>query len=208
MWALTPLGINSYRLEGMGTSCTFDYATRSNANRGFFLALVNFNFFIPLLLITYSYWRIYSVVRNIKREVKLIRHARRHSSVRRSSYVRDKIKMRAEVKTAMIAGCIIFIFCVSWTPYVVVAFYGLFAPTPGVSPLASMWPNIIAKVSTCTNPILYSIGHPEVRNKIKRLFADRQDSNSWRMEWATAGDGSPPQSDNCLTGFVRQTSYV
>ncbi|XP_012943629.1 rhodopsin, GQ-coupled [Aplysia californica] len=190
IWAVLPItGVSSYRLEGMGTSCTFDYASRTSSNRWFFIALVIFNFFIPLALIIFSYWRIYASVRAVKRELKLLQSAR-------TSILRKRFEVQAEIKTAITALVIISIFCLAWTPYVIIAFVGLYGPTTAIDPLVSMFPNILAKISTVSNPILYSIGHPEVRKKMKKLFLPGQQDSSWRATSATAGNSSPAQSEN------------
>ncbi|CAL1540506.1 unnamed protein product, partial [Lymnaea stagnalis] len=163
-WSILPLtGLGSYRLEGMGTSCTFNYVDRSSPQIWYFLSLVVFNFFIPLLLIIFSYWRIFSSVKKIKRELKLLQSDS-------SAILRQRLETQAEIKTALTAVVIICIFCTAWLPYVVVAFVGLFGPENYITPLVSMFPNILAKVSTVSNPILYSVGHPVVRKKMRKLL--------------------------------------
>lgn len=165
VWSMLPLGgIGSYRLEGMGTSCTFNYVDRSPLQQWFFLCMVTFNFFIPFHIIVCCYWRIFAYVKRVKRELTFLQ---RGSS---NKCMQQWLAKQAEMKTAVTAIVIICLFCMAWTPYVIIAFVGLFGPEDSITPLISMFPNILAKTSTVSNPILYTIGHQEVRRKMRMLL--------------------------------------
>uniref|UniRef100_A0A2C9LA30 G-protein coupled receptors family 1 profile domain-containing protein n=1 Tax=Biomphalaria glabrata TaxID=6526 RepID=A0A2C9LA30_BIOGL len=193
IWSVLPLtGISSYRLEGMGTSCTFNYVDRRPPHLWYFLTLVAFNFFIPLGLIIFSYWRILISIRQIKKELKTLQGGC-------SITLLHRVETQAEIKTAITALFIIGTFCLAWTPYVAVAFLGLFGPEGVITPLISMFPNLLAKISTAANPILYSIGHPEVRKKMRKLLFVSHREPSWRPTSATVAHHSPAQSQICLS---------
>ncbi|XP_055876115.1 rhodopsin, GQ-coupled-like [Biomphalaria glabrata] len=193
IWSVLPLtGIGSYRLEGMGTSCTFNYVDRRPPHLWYFLTLVAFNFFIPLGLIIFSYWRILISIRQIKKELKTLQGGC-------SITLLHRVETQAEIKTAITALFIIGTFCLAWTPYVAVAFLGLFGPEGVITPLISMFPNLLAKISTAANPILYSIGHPEVRKKMRKLLFVSHREPSWRPTSATVAHHSPAQSQICLS---------
>lgn len=181
-WSLLPLlGIGSYRLEGLGTSCTFNYIDRTHTPRWFFLCLVTFNFFIPLLVITYSYSQIFAYVKRVKRE--LTSFETDHNTKAR----RQHIATKAEIKTALTVIVVIAIFCTAWTPYVIIAFLGLFGPRDSITPIISAFPNILAKVSTISNPLLYTLGHQELRRKAKALLFSQRRKSSVRSTYTTAG---------------------
>lgn len=164
-WSVLPLtGLGWYRLEAMGTSCTFNYVDRSAPQRWFFICLVTCNFFIPLVLITYSYWQIYVRVKQVRQELKSLLSNYCHCAMQ------QLLNTQSEMRTAFTAIIIICIFCTAWTPYVIISFVGLFGREHALTPLVSVVPNIVAKVSTVSNPILYTIGHPEVRKKLMGLM--------------------------------------
>ncbi|GFR79155.1 melanopsin [Elysia marginata] len=175
-WSALPLaGISTYRLEGLGTSCTFNYVNRHQTEVFYFLALISFNLFLPFLVIIFSYWGIYVSVRRIKRELSLLMDSQAYAN-------RKRVQVQAEVRTAITSAIIVAIFIVSWVPYGVLAFYGLFGPpSRPVQPLVSMLPNILAKVSIVANPILYSIGHPNVRKRMTALMPSFLHRSSFRQ---------------------------
>lgn len=178
-WSVLPLtGLGSYRLEGMGTSCTFNYVDRRPTQQLFFMCLVTFNFFIPLMMIIFSYWRIYLTVKCVKQELKLLQRDCSHNSVR------NLVETQSEIRTAFIAIVIIFVFCVAWTPYVIISFIGIFGPENTITPLISALPNILAKTATISNPLLYTIGHPDVRKRMKTLLFAAYNC-TWRTHFAS-----------------------
>ncbi|CAG5129043.1 unnamed protein product, partial [Candidula unifasciata] len=181
-WSLMPLfGIGTYRLEGLGTSCTFNYIDQGHTYRLFFLCLVTFNFFIPLLIITYSYAQIFAYVKRVKRELNSL------ETVPDAKARRKQITTKAEIRTAITVIVVITIFCTAWTPYVVIAFIGLFGPRNSITPLISAFPNVLAKVCTISNPILYTFGNKDLRRKTKALFLFKPRQSSLRSTYATAG---------------------
>ncbi|RUS72711.1 hypothetical protein EGW08_019532 [Elysia chlorotica] len=175
-WSVLPLsGLSMYRLEGLGTSCTFNYVDRQQREIIYFLALVSFNLFLPFLLINFSYWGIYVSVRRIKRELSLLMDGQVYAS-------RKRLQFQAEVRTAITSAIIVAIFIFSWVPYGALAFYGLFGPqSRPVQPMVSMWPNMLAKLSIVANPILYSIGNPYIRKKIKALMPSFAQKTTFRQ---------------------------
>ncbi|KAK3690904.1 hypothetical protein RRG08_021602 [Elysia crispata] len=164
-WSALPLsGLSTYRLEGLGTSCTFNYVDRQQRELLYFLALISFNLILPFLVVNFSYWGIYVSVRRIKRELSLLMDGQMYASRKRTQF-------QAELRTAITSAIIVAIFIFSWMPYGVLAFYGLFGPqSRPVQPLVSMLPNILAKLSIVANPILYSIGNPMIRKKMTALL--------------------------------------
>ncbi|XP_067670756.1 rhodopsin, GQ-coupled-like [Haliotis asinina] len=165
-WACAPLfGWSKYMLERIGTTCTFDYLTQTWKNRSFVLSILVGNFVLPLSIIIYSYTRILTAMASIRRGLQS------HSAEISIGTRRQRYFFKAEVKTTIIVIVIILFFCLSWMPYVIVALIGLFGDQSVITPLTAVIPSIVAKTSTVSNPILYSISHPKVRKRIKRLFS-------------------------------------
>nr|BDI63182.1 GQ-rhodopsin-like [Peronia verruculata] len=71
LWALCPIwGWGAYVLDGIGTTCTFDYLTRSWHNRSFVLAMVGGNFALPFSVMLFSYARIWMAVREVTKALE------------------------------------------------------------------------------------------------------------------------------------------
>ncbi|XP_076456669.1 rhodopsin-like [Babylonia areolata] len=163
-WMVLPLaGWAHFTLEGIGTTCTFDYLTRTPLNVSFIIVLMVTNFAAPLLLILYSYARIFLSVSSVQR---VLMDCSPQISI---GTQRQRFRRQTEVKTAFSVLIIVSFFCLAWTPYVIVSLIGLFGDVSLVSPVVSALPCIFAKVATVSNPPLYSIGHPKFRKKIRYL---------------------------------------
>lgn len=71
LWAVAPmLGWGRYVLDGVGTTCTFDFLTRTANNISFVMAMMMGNFVVPLGVITFSYLHIWRAVLDAKRRLK------------------------------------------------------------------------------------------------------------------------------------------
>ncbi|KAL8579426.1 hypothetical protein ACOMHN_026791 [Nucella lapillus] len=165
-WAMAPtFGWGDYVLDGIGTTCTFDFLTKSFNNLSFVVAITASNFFIPLCVIVFSYTGIWLVVRAT------------HVSLRRQREItvsigtqRHRLGMQSDLKTASIILVIVTTFLLSWTPYLVICCLGLFGDGSQVTIYSSLLPSIVAKTSTALNPVLYSISHPKVRRKLRCIL--------------------------------------
>lgn len=163
MWAICPLiGWGSFILEGSMTSCTFDFFSRDVNTKSYVASILVFCFTVQLFLIICSYVRIYLKVLQHEKEIV-------------NCYVDGNLKIQnrkvkkfhsVHVKTAKISLVIISIFCLSWTPYAVIAIIGNFGDASVITPLASTIPGVFAKLSTVLNPMIYALLHPKFRNKL------------------------------------------
>jgi r-opsin len=170
LWVTAPLaGWTRFTLEGIGTSCTFDYLTRDTQTKSYLLLLMTFNFALPLILIVYSYTRIFLAVAAVQRGLMMCTSdtAVLRNSVGGGSAIR---RYNTELRTAKTILIIVGLFCVAWGPYCIVALIGLFGDAASVTPLVSALPCIFAKMATVANPPLYSIGNPKFRKKIAFLI--------------------------------------
>lgn len=184
LWVTAPLlGWSHFILEGIGTSCSFDYLTRGPKNGSYVIVLMVCNFGLPLMLIVYSYVRIFISVCSVQRGLMDFTPQIAVGTQRQRS------RRRTEVKVAFTMLAIICFFCLAWTPYVIVAVIGLFGDVSLVTPTVSAIPCIFAKVATVSNPPLYSIGHPKFRKKIRYLVK----SSFQRVPTITS---SPQTTDN------------
>lgn len=172
LWMMFPMmGWGHFTLEGTGTSCTFDYLDRSAANRAYVTTLTLANFVVPLIVIVFSYVRIFLSVSAVRRGLMDNWPEFSLQSQRQGRKLHTELKMA--VTTLVIVG----VFCVSWTPYVIVATIALFGDAHLVTPMTSAVPCLLAKVATVSNPPLYSLGHPKFRKKIRLLVMSAMNRN-------------------------------
>ncbi|XP_076458074.1 rhodopsin-like [Babylonia areolata] len=196
LWATSPvLWRGRYTLEGIGTTCTFDYLGRDRDNVCFVVVMMVFNFAVPLLVIVFSYTQIFMSVLSVQRGLM---DCSPHIAVGTRS--QQPFRRQTELKTASTILMIICFFCLAWTPYVVVCAIGLFGDVSLVTPLVSAIPCVLAKAATVSNPPLYSLGHPKFRKKISCLLSR---TISREPYYSVAVNGSPRNNAPPL-----QSSYV
>lgn len=58
----------------------------------------------------------------------------------------------------------------AWTPYLTIAWAGIFSDGSKLTPLATIWGSVFAKANACYNPIVYGISHPRYRSALARRF--------------------------------------
>lgn len=68
----------------------------------------------------------------------------------------DNQKTSAEAKLAKVALVNISLWFMSWTPYLIINYTGVFSSYP-ISPLTTIWGAVFAKAGACINPIVYGI---------------------------------------------------
>ena len=106
--SMPPLfGWNRYILEGMGTTCSFDYITRTVSYRSFILGMFFGGFVLPLLIIIVCYISIYVTVRSHQRTFRNTDKMRIHKMSRkrmmRGKRQTTKYNQAVEYKTAKTA---------------------------------------------------------------------------------------------------------
>lgn len=58
----------------------------------------------------------------------------------------------------------------AWTPYLSIAWSGIFNNRKHLTPLATIWGSVFAKANACYNPIVYGISHPKYRAALYLKF--------------------------------------
>ena len=192
--SLPPLfGWNRYILEGMGTTCSFDYITRSVTYRSFILGMFFGGFMAPLLIIITCYVSIYVTVRTHQRAFNSSDRMRVHQ-ISRHNVIRGKRKIgkyypAIEYKTAKTALLAVLFYCIAWTPYAAISLIGEFGNSSSLTPLISTIPCLFAKMSTLYNPFLYSLVHPRFRQKVMLLLKGPEYPNRFRRHVALRRPG-------------------
>jgi r-opsin len=154
-------------LDGIGTSCTFDFLTRDWNTRSFILGIFMGEFVLPVLLIFGSYACVGYVVLKRRRDV-LRSGGEIHAGIPEN--IRGRTEgVSSETRIAIMLTVLVLVFISSWTPYCCVAIIGQFGDIDSIYPLTSGISTIIAKVVTSINPIIYAIGHRRFQEKILLL---------------------------------------
>ncbi|XP_046393053.1 opsin-1-like [Ischnura elegans] len=159
LWTILPMfGWNRYVPEGNMTACGTDYLTKDWFSKSYILVYSAFCYWIPLLVIIYSY---YFIVQAVAAHEKSMREQAKKMNVAslRSSEAQNT---SAECKLAKIALMTISLWFVAWTPYLIINFAGIFQ-TMTISPLLTIWGSLFAKANAVYNPIVYGISHPKYR---------------------------------------------
>ncbi|XP_070495978.1 rhodopsin-like [Chironomus tepperi] len=166
LWTLLPLfGWNRYTPEGNMTACGTDYLTPGWASRSYVLIYGIWVYFLPLLLIIYSYYFIMQAVtaheKNMREQAKKMNVASLRSSENQAQSV--------ECKLAKVALMTISLWFMAWTPYLVINFGSIF-DIAKITPLGSIWGSVFAKANSIYNPVVYGISHPKYRAALLKTF--------------------------------------
>jgi len=167
--AVPPLvGWGKYIPEGILDSCSFDYLTKDDFMiRTHGIALIVFDYFIPVAIIFGAYVMIVKAVCNHE---SAMREQARKMNVKDLRGNKDAQAMSAEVRIAKVAITNVTLWLVCWTPYFWVTFQGVFLDQTSITPLATMLPALIAKSASGYNPVVYAINHPRFRLAMTKSF--------------------------------------
>nr|BAR90772.1 rhabdomeric opsin2 [Idiosepius paradoxus] len=155
-------------LEGMGTSCTFDYLTRSPNNTSYVICLNIFAFFVPVSIISVCYVNIIRAMYKHKKDMENVFHM-----LSTNPRITRGKKLNVELKTARALAIAIVLFCAGWAPYAIMSLIAQFGDSSVISRFSTGIPGIAAKCMTCMNPFLYAISNPLFFRKIKEMLCFR-----------------------------------
>lgn len=187
-WTLMPLfGWNRYVPEGNMTACGTDYLTKEWFHKSYILIYSFFCYWMPLLVIIYSY---FFIVQAVAAHEKTMRDQAKKMNVA-SLRSAEAQNTSAECKLAKIALMTISLWFFAWTPYLVINFSGIFQ-TMTISPLFTIWGSLFAKANAVYNPIVYGISHPKYRaalNEKLPFLSCAGDSGAASSDSQSAGTG-------------------
>nr|AMP19651.1 opsin 5 [Euphausia superba] len=169
MMAVPPFfGWGKYIPEGILDSCSFDYLTRDDIMiRTHGMALIVFNFCIPVTIIAGAY---VMIVKAVTAHESAMRAQAAKMNVKDLRGNADANKMSAEVRIAKVAICNVTLWLICWTPYAKIVAQGVFFDQSSITPIASMLPALIAKSASGYNPVVYAINHPRFRLAMTKSF--------------------------------------
>lgn len=194
IWSVPPIfGWGGYIPEGFQTSCTFDYLSTEPHMRGFMVAMYIGDFAVPLTIIIVCYVLIWKAIRKHDREMLQMAKKMKVDDIRA-----NQEKTKADVRIAKIAMIIIFLYCLSWSPYATVALIAQFGPTQWVTPYVSEFNVMLAKAAAMHNPVVYAFSHPRFRDALNKRVP-------WLMCCCDVKTPTSPSASNTrATGRTKQ----
>lgn len=150
------IGLSRYVPEGFLTTCSFDYLNKSPKARIFMFVFFVIAWLIPIIVIIFCYVNVVIVV------------------VESNKIPSTQVNNKIEVKLALIIASIIGLWFLAWTPYAIVALFGILGWSELLTPFVSVVPGVFCKISACLNPYLYSITHPRFKTELKILMGMQQ----------------------------------
>jgi len=167
--AVPPLfGWGKYIPEGILDSCSFDYLSRDDFMiRTHGMALLTFNFMIPVSIIAMAY---IMIVKAVCAHESAMREQAKKMNVKDLRGNKDANAMSAEVRIAKVALTNVSLWLICWTPYASIVFTGVFLDQSSITPLTSMLPALVAKSASGYNPVVYAINHPRFRLAMTKSF--------------------------------------
>lgn len=191
---------HGFVLEGLLTSCTFNYLDRTSPAQTLLMMLMFvFGFFVPLALIIVFYLLMWHFLRN--NNVFLTYNVRYPTSIRKEDHHENDDsptllkknmsiapprkpsqasglqQLRREIRVARMIFLIVAAFVLAWLPYALVTLFAQFAPVAWlpryVTPFTTSLPALFAKLSSVYNPLLYTLTNSECRAYYKRLLVKK-----------------------------------
>ncbi|XP_055330708.1 melanopsin-like [Paramacrobiotus metropolitanus] len=184
-------GWSAYILEGVQTSCTFDFLSGTPASISFTLWLVFIGFAVPVSIIIYCYSKLLryiadhqKVMENVGFGYEAPGRNRLNSNVTNrsdpSGTDRSDTPTPSDIRAATTCAVIVALFCLAWTPYACVALTGTFGHADLLNPYASSVPSFFAKSSAIYNPIVYALMNERFRTAVLVMLRLRREPSRRR----------------------------
>jgi len=186
-------GWGGYSLEGILTSCSFDYLTQDISTITYNLFMFIFDYCCPLTIIIGSYAMI---VKAISEHESAMRAQAAKMNVK-SLRTAEANEQRAEIRIAKTAMFNIALWIGCWTPYAAITLQGSMGEFSGLKPLTTTLPALLAKSASCYNPFVYAIGHPKFRQAMTVhmpwFCVHEEETKSDNHSTATSEDSKGPE---------------
>ncbi|XP_078370654.1 melanopsin-like [Oculina patagonica] len=154
-FSVAPLvGWSRYGLEGTNVTCSVQWESSVPSDQAYFGVVVVTCYFLPLAMITFCYYKIHQVSKQI---------AVNTSQGSRFAMTARQALLKKHRKSSMYFLAIIAAFLIPWSPYAIVSF--LLVLGQKVNPLATSTCSVFAKISFFLNPMLYAICKVKFRRR-------------------------------------------
>lgn len=159
----------------------------------FFAFMISFFFFIPLIVMSIFYVRIWLTVRASTERIS--------SACVNSANKREVRYAEKQIRLVKMFSCIVILFVLMWLPFFIVSFLGVhYKQITSTHFTATL---ILALANTCQNPILYGYFNYKLRDQFKIIYFEklcgrRRGCTTYTAQEAQeeAGDGSRSQNNS------------
>jgi len=186
-------GWGGYSLEGILTSCSFDYLSQDIGTITYNLYMFIFNYCCPLMVILGSYVMIVKAISDHESSMRAQAAKMNVKSLRTA----EANEQRAEIRIAKTAMFNIALWIGCWTPYAAITLQGSMGEFSGLKPLTTTLPALLAKSASCYNPFVYAIGHPKFRQAMTVhmpwFCVHEEETKSDNHSTATSEDSKGPE---------------
>nr|ADZ24786.1 ciliary opsin [Terebratalia transversa] len=160
LWSVFPVfGWSSYVEEGEHSSCSINWISQSIVDSSYIISIFIFCFFLPILLVIFSYFHVYMTVRTIAKS----------NTFGKDSKITKKNEA-VERKMAKMVIIMITVFFGSWSPYAIVSMFVAFGDGSSLPAAAIAAPAIIAKSAMIWNPIIYVLMNVQFRSGFAEMY--------------------------------------
>lgn len=150
------VGWNEFVPGASGISCCPNWVPETKAGVAYNMFLVFVGFVLPLSVIIFCYYRIYSFIRT---QQPTSGNASVEASRRKS-----QIRMVRTIAMSIAA------FVLSWSPYCLVSIIATIRGTNSLTPSEAEVPDLLAKASVIFNPIVYTVMNDRFRATLLRII--------------------------------------
>ena len=158
-FSVAPLfGWSRYGLEGTNATCSIKWDSSQPSDKVYFGVVFIACFFLPMGVITLSYYKIHKV------STRIVDNLRGHSGGRITMAMTQAL-VKKHRKSAMYFLTIVAAFMLAWSPYAVVSLIVVIIGKT-LNPIATSACSVLAKTSFMVNPLLYAIFSRRFRRRI------------------------------------------
>ncbi|XP_059201173.1 vertebrate ancient opsin-like [Centropristis striata] len=137
IWTVPPLfGWSHYGPEGPGTTCSVDWKAKTANSISYIICLFIFCLIVPFLVIVFCYGKLLCAIRQV-------------------SGINASTSRKREQRVLFMVVVMVICYLLCWLPYGIMALLATFGPPGLVTPVASIIPSVLAKLSTVINPVIY-----------------------------------------------------
>jgi len=148
-----------WTLEGLLVSCSFDYLALEWEDKTYQMFIWFSCYVVPIVFIIYFYTFIVKAVWAHESNMKAQAKKMNVKSLRQD----DGNQESAEMKIAKVAVTNVLLWYITWTPYAAIVAVAQWGDRNTLTPFVAQLPSMLAKTSSCFNPIVFVVSHPKFR---------------------------------------------
>ncbi|EDO41996.1 predicted protein, partial [Nematostella vectensis] len=142
------------------TSCEPDWSNQTSLGLSYNIYMMVFGFFLPLICISFTFYRIRKYVTQHSDHVKC------RVTISAPTVLQNTFKKRAYVELVRMMAGVVTAFTLSWSPYAIVCLKSMVVGEQKLAPFTSEVTALMAKASAVYNPIVYVVLSKRFRSSL------------------------------------------